>query len=296
MKPTILLTFANDLDAYLDELKAESHAVYKLLEPLKINGKIQVERDESATLEIISSRLKTYRESIAIFHYAGHASGKALQLEDGAANADGLAHLIAKLPNLQLVVLNGCATFGQVEKLLSLGVKAVIATSVAINDTKAREFATQFYEALANQQNIQQSYQSAVAFLESKYSKFKKSTDFERMPQRALKLRREKQEKLPWTLHYSDEKALQWHFYQERDYNKKNILTLMLKIFNDEDLQFFCEMNFEAVSNNFASGQSKKQRILALFTYCKRFDVVDKLLNLLEEENPAQFDKFKPYF
>ncbi len=197
-QPVILLTFANDEDAYLDMLKAESTAVYDALEDVQNEDLVDIKREESATLDIIADRLNKYQNSITIFHYSGHASGQHLQLEGDTANADGLAKLIAAAPNMQLVVLNGCASHGQVEALLNLGVKAVIATTAAIGDTKAKEFSEEFYDALGEYKTIQQAFKQAMAFLEAKYN----ATDKEAAtPKKGLKFRRKSKENkqdMPW--------------------------------------------------------------------------------------------------
>ncbi|HEX7942082.1 MAG TPA: hypothetical protein VF488_09770, partial [Gemmatimonadaceae bacterium] len=52
-------------------------------------------------------------------------------------------------PGLVLVFLNGCSTEPQVKRLRAAGVKAVVATTRAIQDTVASEFAQAFYAELA---------------------------------------------------------------------------------------------------------------------------------------------------
>jgi WD40 repeat protein len=208
-QPIVLLTFANDNDAYLEMLKLESHAIYQALEDVDNEQIIEVKREESATLDIIANRLNKYQEEVVIFHYSGHASGQHLQLEGSTANADGLAKLIASAPNIQLVVLNGCASYGQVETLLELGVKAVIATTVAIGDTKAKEFSEQFYNALGEYKSIQQAFKQAIGYLEAKYSNIDKAAS---KPKKGLKLKKRTEEKetIPWGLYYEDETVLNW--------------------------------------------------------------------------------------
>ena len=137
-------------------------------------GLVQVETDASATLEDIFEIFNQYDQQVAIFHYGGHAAGTQLQLEarDGsakAAYAGGLAQLLGQQESLQLVFLNGCATQGQVQRLLQEGVKAVIATSVPVQDKMATEFAEQFYNSLGSHTHIQRAFQVARAFLEAKY-------------------------------------------------------------------------------------------------------------------------------
>lgn len=208
-QPIVLLTFANDNDAYLEMLKSESHAIYQALEDVDNEQIIEVKREESATLDIIANRLNKYQEEVVIFHYSGHASGQHLQLEDSTANADGLAKLIASAPNIQLVILNGCASYGQVETLLELGVKAVVATTVAIGDTKAKEFSAQFYNALGEYKSIQQAFKQAIGYLEAKYSNIDEAAS---KPKKGLQLKKRTEEKetIPWGLYYEDEAVLGW--------------------------------------------------------------------------------------
>ena len=221
-EPIILLTFANDEDAHLEMLKAESHAVYDALEDVDNNGIVEVKREESVTLDIIVDRLNKYQNDICIFHYSGHASGQHLELEGTTANADGLAKLIAAAPNIQLVVLNGCASFGQVELLLELGIKAVIATTTAIGDTKAKEFSEQFYSALGEYKTLNQAFNQAIAYLETKYAKFEAQVT---KPKKGLKLKRKKskdqKEGLPWGLYQNDDTVLEWKLNQDLKFKSK---------------------------------------------------------------------------
>ncbi|MCB0185689.1 MAG: CHAT domain-containing protein, partial [Caldilineaceae bacterium] len=91
---------------------------------------------------------------IALWHYAGHANGYQLLLEDdqgqrALADAGGLADFLAQQRGLELVFLNGCSTQPQVQGLLDAGISAVIATAQAIDDAVATRFAECFYQSLA---------------------------------------------------------------------------------------------------------------------------------------------------
>ncbi len=167
--PTIFLAFSNSQDDYLTMLKRESKQINRALEALDDKGLVKIIREESADLDVIFHNFNRFKDQIAIFHYAGHASGSNLSFEGGAGNSDGLANLFAQQKNLKLVFLNGCSTKGQVDKLLELGVPAVIATSIPINDTKATEFAEQFYRAMSNKSTIKGAFNFAVAWLQAKY-------------------------------------------------------------------------------------------------------------------------------
>lgn len=168
-RPLLLLTFANQLDGYLPNLKAESAAINAVLAPLHDKQTIEVYREESATATTVYDALMRFRDRIAIFHYAGHADGQRLYLEDNAGDAGGVATLLGQLPNLQVVFLNGCATLPQVENLFNNGVRAIIATAVPIDDQRAKEFSTKFYQALATGCDLRTAFQSAVAFIQLRY-------------------------------------------------------------------------------------------------------------------------------
>ena len=232
-QPVILLTFANDEDAHLDMLKLESHAVYDALEDVHNEDIIEVKREESASIEIIADRLNKYQEDIFVYHYSGHASGQHLGLEGGSANSGGIAKLLAGATNMQLVVLNGCASFGQVEELLNLGIKAVIATTTAIGDTKAKEFSEQFYLGLGEYKNIQQSFKQAMAFLEAKYSDIDKEAS---KPKKGLRLKRktasQSQSDISWGLYYDDDKVLDWKLNQNLKF--KTLLREGSKVFQEK--------------------------------------------------------------
>src|SRR5262249_38487056 len=99
-------------------------------------------------------RERRNHDRIRIFHFGGHASGSMLLFEDKAGNptqahASGLAGYLGRQRGLVLVFLNGCCTEPQVRQLREAGVKAVVATTRAIQDGVAAEFARTFYAELA---------------------------------------------------------------------------------------------------------------------------------------------------
>ena len=199
MKPIIILAFANSQDAYLDSIKLEREGTSKALDDLNDRNAIGVRKIAHLSNEQLFYYLNRYRHQVRIFHYAGHANGSTLQLEahggEESAHAEGIAGLLGQSNSLDLVFLNGCATYGQVETLLDKGVKAVIATSVAINDNKAYKFSIKFYETLAAGETIGDAFEAAKSFL----------TQLGNAPeiqQRGLKLRREnKSETMPWGIY-----------------------------------------------------------------------------------------------
>ena len=211
--PVIFLAFANDHDDYLPSIKRERKNIKRALNRHHDEGLIRVEAEPNTTLEDIFEAFNRFNDEVAIFHYGGHAGGTHLQLETAGtqsqkAFAGGLAQMLGQQKKLQLVFLNGCATKGQVDLLLKSGVKAVIATSVPIQDRMATEFAEQFYNSLASHTPLQRAFMNAKAFVATKYEKFEKVRIYRDVVLRDF----EETEKIPWGLYWSQggEKSLQW--------------------------------------------------------------------------------------
>ena len=109
-----------------------------------------------------------YRDRVAIFHFGGHADGYRLLLESAAgriaaADAAGLAAFLGRQRGLRLVFLNGCSTGAQARGLLEAGVAGVVATSQAIDDAAAVEFAARFYRALGAGAAVRRAFNEAAA-------------------------------------------------------------------------------------------------------------------------------------
>jgi hypothetical protein len=209
MTPVIVLAFSNDKDNYLEMIVRERKNIFELLRKLHDNKDIQVDKEENTSIEDLFKIFNNYNDRIVIFHYGGHANGAYLQLEKGAGNAqlahaNGLAGLLGQQKNLKLVFLNGCATQGQVEMLLQSGVKAVIATSVPINDEMAVDFSEQFYAKLASNVTIQEAFNTAKALITTKYG-FKRQIDQYRDMFIAKKQTSgSTSAELPWGIYYNE--------------------------------------------------------------------------------------------
>jgi len=174
MRPpaAILLAFANDwVDdrRHLRGLLDESKAIDRALAPLVETGALTMPSPiHNATVdEVVGAfRKRAYRDRIRIFHFGGHASGSMLLFEDQAglpsgAHAGSLAGYLGKQRELVLVFLNGCCTEPQVRRLRDAGIHAVVATTSAIQDAVAAEFAAAFYAELATR-SLREAYETAV--------------------------------------------------------------------------------------------------------------------------------------
>jgi len=161
--PVIFLAFANDANAPLNLLDEERKIICEHLIPLESEQHFQLYREPTASTDDVIRYLTEFKNRVAIFHYGGHADSQHLMLRGADAHADGVAQLLAQQHNLQVVFLNGCSTKGQVELLLELGVPAVVATSVPVNDHSAKEFANTFYHALSKQHNLREAFEMATS-------------------------------------------------------------------------------------------------------------------------------------
>ncbi len=162
--PVIITAFAPE---ELPALVAERKAIAAAMAGVEQRGSVRLLTEPNAGLDDLFRLLRTAGPDAAIFHYGGHANGQALLLapmpgETETAHAAGLAQLLGQQPGLQLVFLNGCATQGQVQALLDAGVPAVVATRAPVEDERARETATGFYQALAAGSSIGEAWATTM--------------------------------------------------------------------------------------------------------------------------------------
>lgn len=212
--PTIVFAFANDADKHLPLLKMESMLLMKHLGPLHDQGIIELYREESATLQDIIDIFDRFGRRISIFHFGGHAGEQELITETGKAHASGIAKLLQQQrENLSLVFLNGCSTLPQVDRLLEMGIKAIIATSVPIEDERAKAFAGWFYQALAGGQTLGEAFSFASASLQAKYGKEESPEIIE---YRGIGLESSSDRVFPWGLYVrkKEKKVLEWRITQ----------------------------------------------------------------------------------
>lgn len=150
----------------------EQKAIKQALLDFADKNYLQLRDVQHASTEEVFYLINRYHQRVAILHYGGHADGQSLQMEREigvvqTANVKGIAGLLGTQKQLKLVFLNGCASRGQVSALLDHDVQAVIATRVAIKDSEAQLFATQFYQALGTGSSIREAFQKAKALIET---------------------------------------------------------------------------------------------------------------------------------
>ena len=208
--PLFLAAFANSNDAWLDSLSKEEGQLRNILAPLHDQGQIEFLSIGSTSVDDIYKNFNRFHNRIIAFHFAGHSSASLLELVGQNHRAANLALLMGMQDNLHLVVLNGCANKEQVEGLLKAGVKVVVATSSAINDTWAAVFSGQFYEALKSGKTIAQAFDTALSYLEEK-----NQFDRTQARMRGIAFRMDQEPPLPWGLYGASEDDLNWTLPQE---------------------------------------------------------------------------------
>ncbi|HEV2390328.1 MAG TPA: CHAT domain-containing protein [Nitrososphaerales archaeon] len=100
-----------------------------------------------------------------IVHFSGHGDQNAIVLEgpDGKAqmlserSLSGLLEIVNRDGNIKCVFLNACYSEDQA-RAISKNVDCVIGMTNAISDDAAREFASSFYQGLANGRNVRDSF------------------------------------------------------------------------------------------------------------------------------------------
>jgi len=236
----------------LPHLAQESEGTYWPLQPLEEEGIIKVHRDRYASVDSIHKGFTEYQR-VAIFHYGGHANGTQLHLVDQKTGATPLARLLAaQAPHLQLVCLNGCATYAQVEYLLDLGIPAVVATHCPIDDDKAAEFAIQFYELLAKGKTIREAFTLATNKLEAKGKLVPRDWVIERGSARNQTKNRPQN---PWGLfvHPQHMKVLKWTIYDTQGLlNGELCRALMpaLEPYSEEAREFIKSITYPGTQRN----------------------------------------------
>lgn len=171
--PVVFLAFANDLHhphRFLEALEPEKLGIQESLGNFFAEGGI-VYAAPSSHPEWMMEDLIHFHEDLAIFHFSGHANGTRLQLEDSSDEAaslhrERLRDLLKNAPKLQLVVLNACATAGQIQVLKDIGIPAVIATHYPIDDDLAHKFGIRLYQGIGKGLALGDAFDKALAVVD----------------------------------------------------------------------------------------------------------------------------------
>ena len=172
----ILIMIASPTDSDFKNVLSYDKEEYQILhafQNLMQNANVEVDFTEDGSLEALEEKIKT--NEYHILHFSGHGiyeDGKGyLQLENHTTlkkeivKAKEFAESLASNPNykIPLVVLSSCqmgkgntdkGLTGVTNQLLKIGIPAVVAMSMSIQDKYATAFSAKFYEEIAKKQNI----------------------------------------------------------------------------------------------------------------------------------------------
>ncbi len=173
--PVILLVFANDRaphGAWLRALDREHDRITDALAHAVRGGLCQVETVYNATHDQFFERLTRFSSRIVGIHFAGHANADGLCLDSEerrplTAAMQSLIDAFEQLPRLRWIFLNGCGTEAHVAALQRRIPVPVVATSSAILDEVACDFAGQFYCSMAHGKPLLAAFDLAMARVKS---------------------------------------------------------------------------------------------------------------------------------
>lgn len=259
--PVILTSFANPSDQdHLAHLDQEHNGLQQIFASLHYLRHVPL---PSVQTKQLVGFLTRYKNELLIFHFGGHADGSQLQFKDAGARVAGLAENLSLHPQLKLVFLNGCDTQNQAKPYLRAGIPAVIATTRAIADAQAKEFAEVFYTALASKHNLQE------AFIRAKGAM--KLTDLvpdakEIVDWRGLQLEEEDLlTELPWCLYVTNNEVLEWRLEELPEITKVDSAHLTIRLGSQE----------HKILKNLENLQALLEKIDA-----KSFQSADKIYNI----------------
>lgn len=165
---SLLLTFANNQAEPLETLTEEYLALGRTLTPCALEQQFLMQLLSHATLDEIVHSLILHREQLSLFLYSGHAGRDILLSEKETARAEGIAQLLGQCPNIKVVILNGCSTIGQVQKLHKVGVPLVIATESPVGDELATRFSKSLFHALETGCTIKEAFDLGIGAVQAK--------------------------------------------------------------------------------------------------------------------------------
>jgi tetratricopeptide (TPR) repeat protein/CHAT domain-containing protein len=180
LKVLVMISAPEDTDSRLS-YEEEEDRIIQAFGPLYEHGQVQLDFTEDGSLQSLRRKLK--ENHYHILHFSGHGTFRDgqgwLELEDElrmekqlTSAADFAAVLNGKPEHCPgLVLLSSCQTAqGQKEetfkgvsnRLLEIGVPAVVAMGLSISDYFATVFAGHLYQQLAEKEPLHRAFQSAV--------------------------------------------------------------------------------------------------------------------------------------
>ncbi len=159
-QPILLMSFAaNDLAG----ISVETEKIWT-----SVNNQKEVvpQKLENTDIVDLADAVIDAGKDLFMFHFGGHAEEGKIVL-DGFKDLDKIRLsrlLLPKNHNIQIVFLNGCLSYGQVDIFTAKGVKAVIATNVKVNDGEAVRMSAYFYKLFFEKEySLKEAFETAEA-------------------------------------------------------------------------------------------------------------------------------------
>jgi len=173
MADTIMVAYSFNQNKPL-QVTAELKAITELVQKTRC----KIDPLEKASQKQLEDRIVLLGRAILIFHFAGHAGGASIELNDGFSEEVFLtdmqvfSQIIAQDAHaLRLVFLNGCSTEDQSAYLRAQGIPVVISTTLPLEDGYAFAFAKLFYDKLFNKEtglSLQKAFDNTLRSFKSK--------------------------------------------------------------------------------------------------------------------------------
>jgi hypothetical protein len=269
MKETLLFAFANSSSDSLPALEEEYNALSEMLAARKKGDDFHIEALPFAAPDQISRFIGLHREDLVLFHYSGHAGRDLLLLKDQVARSEGIAHLLRQCPRLQVVVLNGCSTRGQVEALMD-HVPVIISTSAPVQDHIACRFSINLYEALERGDSLRQGFELALGAAKTE----KPIHEY-----RGIVTRSSASDEPLWGISYKDEAALEFTLPRKKVVPQLGSDLASVSCDRKSIIKRF-DLSFERAEE---SGQAVAPFLLLEQPYGEAESLVKRLITNLEE-------------
>ena len=313
-----------DLQAKYDlppaDVLVETSALRVALAPSPIQGEV---RGEGVSLTFLSAPITLARleealqQGYHVLHFIGHGAFNEkkqqaalyLQNDEGTAQRvsdDEFAGMLKRLSAPpQLIVLAACQSAQQAPtqafsglgpKLVQIGIPAVVAMQDNVTVLTARQFGAKFYRRLLEHGTVDRAlnearsllitngrYDAAVPVL---FMRLKDGRLLDAASSAAPRANISTPSEPPGQARppMPEPGRSEWNF--------ETIRKLLTTAFSDPELTNLCFDHFPEVSETFGSGMSKPQKIQHLLEHCQRKLEVERLLELVQAQNPRQYARF----
>jgi CHAT domain len=173
MADTIMVAYSFNQDKPL-QVTAELKAITELVQKTRC----KIDPLTNVNQKQLEDRITKVGKDILIFHFAGHAGGASIELNDefsekvSLTNMQFFSQIIAQDARaMRLVFLNGCSTEDQSAYLRAQGVPVVISTTLPLDDNYAFAFAKLFYDKFFNSESglsLQKAFDNTLLSFKSK--------------------------------------------------------------------------------------------------------------------------------